>query len=148
MKLSRIFGMQAVSRDGKTRGYVMTVLRRGGAIDGYICSTERETEFFIDGRDATVRGDKLFFNEALKAPKTGKKIRLGYPVYSHLGKFLGHAEDFTVKDGKITYMTVGKRKFDFDALEIGDVVIVGDTRVRTEVIAKDMLIDTVLSMPD
>lgn len=144
MKLSQIFGMQAVSRDGKCGGYVIAALRRGNVIDGYICCNERETEFVADG-EVLIHGDKLYFKEVRKASDAGKKIRLGYPVYSHRGKFLGHAEDFIIKDGKITHMTVGKKKFAFDGLEIGDVIIVSDAKAKTDVIAKDMLIDNILS---
>lgn len=146
MKLSQIFGLQAISKDGKMSGYVVAVVRLGDEVLGFVCSDERETEFFAGGKDATIRGDKLCFKASGKVPKSGKKIRLGYPVYSHRGKFLGHAEDFILNDGKIVYMIIGKKKYAFDGLEIGDAVIVGDARAKTEVVAKDMLIGTVLSM--
>ena len=146
MKLSQIFGIPTASRDGKTSGYVISVIRHNDVIEGYICCNERETEFFADGKDIIIHKDTLYFKETSKVPKDGKKIRLGYPVYSHQGKFLGHVDDFIIKNDRITHMTVGKKKYAFNGLEIGDVVIVSDARAKTDLVAKDMLIDTVLSM--
>ena len=137
--------MQAFSRDGKVSGCVLSAVRCGNALLGFICCDGQEREFFAEGGDLIVHEDKLYFKEAGKTPKNCKNLRLGNPVYSHCGKFLGHAEDFSVKGGKIAYMTVGNKKYSFDSLQIGDAVIVDDGRARTEVKAKDLLIGAMLS---
>lgn len=145
MRLSKILGMQAFSRDGKVSGYVLSAVRCDDTLLGFICCDEREREFFAEGGDLIIHEDKLYFKETGKTPKTGKNVRLGYPVYSHLGKFLGHAEDFIVKGAKIVHMTVGNKKYAFGNLKISDAVIVDDGRTDAELKAKDLLIDAMLS---
>lgn len=145
MKASQLFGIQIKCESGEKEGYIMAISRVEDKIEGYICCNDRETEFFAASAGAKIKNGKMFAVKTGKRDRNSRNLKLGQPVYSEEGKFLGHVDDFTVTSNRLTGAQVGHRKFPFDRLAIGDVVIVRNDRTRTEIAAKDMFIGAITS---
>lgn len=140
MKASQIFCTNISSKDKKKRGYIMSVSCVKDMIEGYICCNEHENEFFAESAGCEFSNGAATFLVTGKENKKGYRLKLGIPLYSDSGKFLGHIDDFTVKNNRLLYAHSGKRKFAFDRLIIGDVAILKNDVAQAEIAAKDMLI--------
>ena len=140
MKASQIFCMQIASEDKKKRGYILAISCVKDMIEGYICCDERETEFFAESAGTKFLNTSATFSVTGKENKKGYRLKLGVPLYSDSGKFLGYIDDFTFKGNRIAFAHTGKRKFAFDRLVLNDVAILKSDDVSTEIAAKDMFI--------
>ncbi|MDE6850840.1 MAG: hypothetical protein K2J54_05900 [Clostridia bacterium] len=140
MKASQIFCTNISSKDKKKRGYIMSVSCVKDMIEGYICCNENENEFFAESAGCEFSGGAATFLVTGKENKKGYRLKLGIPLYSDAGKFLGHIDDFTIKNNRLVFAHSGKRKFAFDRLVIGDVAILGRDGASVEIAAKDMII--------
>ncbi|MCM1545912.1 MAG: hypothetical protein NC033_02640 [Clostridiales bacterium] len=140
MKASQIFCMRIASENKKKRGYILAVSCVKDMIEGYICCDERENEFFAESAGVKFAGGEATFLLTGKENKKGYRLRLGQPLYSSGGKFLGYIDDYTVKGSRIVFAHSGKRKFPFSRLIVGDVVILRDEAAFAEIVAKDMFI--------
>ena len=145
MKASQIFCMQIASEDKKKRGYVLAVSCVKDMIEGYICCDERENEFFAESAGTKFSNGSATFLLTGKENKKGYRLRLGQPLYTDNGRFLGHVDDFTIKGNRITFAHSGKRKFAFDRLVFNDVAILKSDGASAEIAAKDMFIGAILS---
>lgn len=141
MLVSRLYGMKIVQKDQKKRGYILGISCVENEIEGYICCSESESEFFADGNNAVVCKEFMTFEKTAKRTKGGADLRLGRAVYSEKGKFLGNLDDCTVSKNKLNFALVGKKKYPFSRLILGDVIILKDEKLLAEVAAKNMLID-------
>lgn len=145
MKASQIFCTRISSKDKKKRGYIMSVSCVKDMIEGYICCNEQEKEFFAESAGCEFSNGAATFLVTGKENKKGYRLKLGLPLYSETGKFSGHIDDFTIKNNRILFAHVGKRRFAFDRLTIGDVAILKNEELTTEIAAKDMFIGAILS---
>ncbi len=145
MKASEIFCKPVVCEDKKRRGYILGISCVEDLIEGYICCNERENEFFAESFGVKFTDESAVIIKVGKQSKRGVRLKLGYPLYSEAGKFLGHVEDFTVKGNKIVWAHVGKRKYPFTRLTLGDVAVLKSARADAETAAKDMFIDALCS---
>lgn len=143
MKLSQLLGAEVVLKDKKKRGYVLGVTCAENAIDSYICCDECENEFYLDGETAKFADGKLKSVQTVKKRKKLSNIKLGYPLYSENGKFLGYISDFTVKGNQILYAHCGNRKYNFLHITLGDVAILKNQKPLAEIAAKDMFIGAI-----
>lgn len=145
MKASQLFGIPIKCKNAEKEGYIMAISRVGDRIEGYICCDERETEFFAESAGAKIRDGKMYAANTGKRSKESLKLKLGQPVFGEDGKYLGRVDDFTVTANRLTGAQVGRRKYPFARLTIGDAVILKNDRARTEIAAKDMFIDAITS---
>ena len=145
MKASQLFGIQIECKSADTEGYIMAVSRVEDKIEGYICCNERENEFFAASAGAKIKDGKMCAAKIGKRSKDSRNLKLGQPVYSEDGKFLGHVDDFIVNANRLTGAQVGRRKYPFERLAIGDVIILKNDNTRTEIAAKDMFIGAITS---
>lgn len=141
MKASQIFCTNISSKDKKKRGYVMSVSCVKEMVEGYVCCNEQENEFFAESAGCEFSGGAATFLLTGKENKKGYRLKLGIPLYSNEGKFLGLIDDFTIKNNRLVFAHSGKRKFAFDRLIIGDVAILKNDDVTAEIAAKDLFID-------
>ena len=145
MKASQLFGIQIKCKNGENEGYIMAISRVEDKIEGYICCNEQENEFFASSAGAKINGGLLCAVKTGKRSKGSRNLKLGQPVYGEDGKFIGYVDDYNINASRITGAQVGRRKFSFDRLTIGDVVIVKNDKTRTEIAAKDMFIGAITS---
>ncbi|MDE7076764.1 MAG: PRC-barrel domain-containing protein [Clostridia bacterium] len=145
MKASQLFGIQIKCESAQKEGYIMAISRVEDRIEGYICCNQQETEFFAESAGAKIKDGKLCALTTGKRSKASRNLKLGQPVYSEDGKFLGHVDDYEISANRLTGALVGRRKFPFERLTIGDVVIVRNDKTRTEIAAKDMFIGAITS---
>ncbi len=132
MKLSEIYGKEAVSRDGKHRGWVRGVLGNGSTPQFLQCFDGDEKEFDIDIKDVTYVGEKIVFDDRTEIKRGCRNMRLGLPAYDEAGKFLGHLSDLeSGKDGLFYYL-IGKKKYRPEFVAVGDAVIVRAPRTLKE----------------
>jgi len=145
MNLSCLFGKEIISTDEKIKGRVLSVCIKENEIEGYICFDEREREFFAEAKGAKICGEQLLFERAQKVGRGRNKIRLGLPVYSSVGKFLGLLTDVNFCRSRISFIKVGKTKYPCSRVTFGDGVIIKDEYSIAEAKAKDMFIGAVIS---
>lgn len=143
MKASQIFCMPISSEDKKKRGYILAISCVKDTVEGYICCNEHENEFFAESAGAKFLNSSATFLLTGKENKKGYRLRLGQPLYSDGGRFLGHVDDFTLRGNRIVCAHVGKRKFAFDRLAISDVAILKNDEFSVEIAAKDMFIGAI-----
>ena len=143
MKASQIFCMNIASEDKKKRGYILAISCVKDMIEGYICCDERENEFFAESAGTKFSNGAATFLLTGKENKKGYRLKLGVPLYSDCGKFLGHIDDFTFKGNRIAFAHVEKRKFAFDRLVLSDVAILKSDNLSAEIAAKDMFIGAI-----
>ncbi len=127
MKLSEIYGTEAVSRDGKRRGWVRGVLASGGRPQFLQCFDEKEREFDIDILNAEESGGKIVFDDRAAVKSGCISLRLGLPAYDETGKLLGTLCDVISGKGGIFYV-IGRRKYRPENISVGDAVIVRPPR--------------------
>lgn len=143
MKISQLYGKKIEGADKKRCGYILGISCIGDKIEGYICCNERESEFFAAWADVRFAGDGAMVLKTGKENKKASRLRLGQAVYSEEGKFLGHTEDFTAKGERLTCAHVGKKKYAFNRLILGDVIILKSDRAVAEIAAKDLFIGAI-----
>lgn len=143
MKASQIFCTEISSEDKKKRGYILAISCVKDMIEGYICCNEHENEFFAESAGAKFLNGSATFLVTGKENKKGYRLRLGQPLYTDNGKFIGHVDDFTIKGNRITFAHVGNRKFAFDRLVFSDVAILKSDDLSAEIAAKDMFIGAI-----
>lgn len=143
MKASEIFCKKIAGKDKKIRGYILSISCVKDMIEGYICCDERENEFFAESAGTKFSSDKATFLITGKENKKGYRLKLGVPLYSAGGKFLGYVDDYTIKGNRIVFAHMGKRKYSFTRLALGDVAILKSDNVSAEIAAKDMFIGAI-----
>lgn len=143
MKLSQLYGKMITDESGRVRGTILGVCFKDGRIDGVMCCDERENDFFVQGDDATFKGEEITMTRKRKTPKNAEQLRLGRAVYSDDGKFLGYMEDVTLQGKQLKHACVGRKKYDFSRLSLGDVVIVKSEAAKAELAAKNLFISAV-----
>lgn len=141
MLVSQLYGMKIVQKDQKKRGYILGISCAENKIEGYICCSESESEFFADGAKAVLCKEFMTFENTAKRNRKCAELRLGRAVYSDKGKFLGHLTDCTAAGNKLGFALVGKKKYPFSRLILGDVIILKDEKLAASVTAKDMMIE-------
>ena len=143
MKASEIYCMKIASKDKKKRGYILAISCVKDMIEGYICCDEHENEFFAESAGTKFSNGCATFLVTGKENKKGYRLRLGVPLYSEGGKFLGYIDDFTFKGNRIALAHVGKRKYAFDRIALNDVAILKSDSASVEIAAKDMFIGAI-----
>lgn len=153
MKVSQLYGKRIESADKKTHGVILAISCAENAIEGYICFDEQENEFFASASGARNLKDKVTFKKCGRERKNAYRLRLGLPVYSQEGKFLGNLSDCTVKGGKLSAVMCRTKKYPVSRLSISDAVILKappaaktakDTDAADiDVVAKDMFIGAI-----
>ncbi|MDE6690530.1 MAG: hypothetical protein K2K04_01025 [Clostridia bacterium] len=143
MKASEIYCMKIASKDKKKNGYILAICCVKDMIEGYICCDERENEFFAESAGVKFSTDSATFSVTGKENKKGYRLKLGVPLYSDNGKFLGYIDDFTFKGNRIAFAHVEKRKYAFDRLVLSDVAILKSDNLSAEIAAKDMFIGSI-----
>lgn len=126
MKISELYGKQVESEDGKTKGYVLGVSCDGDRIEFLLCSDQNEKEFFIEVGCIKSVGEKIIYEDALSKLKRTRLLRLGKASYNGSGKFMGHFEDCECNDFVLQTAVIGKKKYDFNRLICGDVILIKD----------------------
>lgn len=144
MKISGLYGKRAQSADKKISGTILGISCIGDRIEGYICCDESEREFFALSEGARCGKDVMRFEKTGKESGKGFRLRLGLPVYSCKGKFLGNVEECTATGNKLTLVRCKKTQYPFSKMTFGDVVILkcGDTDCAQDE-AKDMFISAI-----
>lgn len=156
MKVSQLYGKRIESADKKTHGVILAVSCAGNTVEGYICFDEQENEFFASAAGSRNLKDKVTFLHCGAEGKNAYRLRLGLPVYSHGGKFLGNLSDCTVKGGRLFSVTCKAKKYPVSRISISDAVIL-DTETKAlkaapqsvprdgeaELAAKDMFIQAI-----
>ncbi len=142
MKISNLYGKIIESEDKKTHGVIMAISCAKNVIDGYICFDEQEIEFYACAKDARILKDKVTFCQFGKEQKNAYRLRLGLPVYTQEGRFLGSVTDCSVMGGKIAAIFCKNKKYPADRLSISDAVIVKSpaSSADIELAAKNMFI--------
>lgn len=143
MKASEIFCTEIAGKDKKKRGYILAISCVNDMIEGYICCDERENEFFAESAGVRFLSGFATYSVTGKENKKGYRLKLGVPLYSDDGRFLGHIDDFTFKGNRIIFAHVGRRKFAFDKLALSDVAILKSNYPSAEIAAKDMFIGAI-----
>jgi len=123
MKISLLYGKPVKSTAGKM-GYVISVNGNGGKVECLICADENEAEFAVDVKNIISIKDFVLFDDRDSVIRTSVPIRLGKPVYTDEGKFIGHLSDMTVENNVVCAAHVGKKKISADDFVCGDAVIV------------------------
>lgn len=144
MKASNLFGKQIESKDKKIHGYIIAICRADKSIDGYICCDQNEKEFFVLANDVKFLRGKAVFLRTAKKNKNAARLRLGKPLFGAEGKFLGIVDDYTLQGASITFAHAANKKYDYNNLTDGDAVILNDSSARTELFAKDLMIDAMI----
>lgn len=145
MKASEIYCTKIAAKDEKKSGYILAICCVKDMIEGYICCDERENEFFAESAGVKFSGGSATYSVTGKENKKGYRLKLGVPLYSAGGKFLGYIDDFTFRGNRIALAHVGKRKYAFDKLILNDVAILKSDDVSVEIAAKDMFIGAMLN---
>lgn len=143
MKLSQLYGKKITKTDNRKQGVIFAVSCYKKSIEGYICFDENEKEFFADAKNSRISGEIVTFENLGKENKDAFRLRLGLPVYTQSGKFLGNLCDCTVKGGVLTGAICGNKRLPFCDLTFGDAAILKDSRVQSELTAKNMFINAV-----
>lgn len=143
MKLSGLYGKKIADTKDKKRGVILAVSCVKNTIEGYICFDEQEKEFFASAKNSHTFGDLVSFESLGKENENSFRLRLGLPVYTKQGKFLGRLSDCVILGGKLTYALCGSKKIPFENLIIGDAIIVDDGKENSELYAKNMFINAV-----
>lgn len=149
MKASKIYCRQIENADRTVCGYILNILHSGNVIEGYICCNERESEFFASGKSVKFSSENSAYLSAspktAKAKKSAARLKLGCPLYSENGKFLGHIDDYTIVSDRITYAHIKNRKYPFGRIALGDVAILKNEKPLAEIAAKDLFIDAMVN---
>ncbi len=154
MKVSQLYGKRIESADKKTHGVILAISCAENAIEGYICFDEQENEFFASAVGSRNLKDKVTFKNGGKEGKNAYRLRLGLPVFSQDGKFLGNLSDCTVKGGKLSSVCCKAKQYPVSRLSISDAVIIKSApaartaaakaaeadNAKVEIAAKDMFI--------
>ena len=131
MKLSDIYGKEVESKDKKRRGWVRSVLGKGGAPQFLQCFDGEEREFDVDWKDIVHIGDKIIFDDRAAEKKNCSPLRLGLPAYDDTGRFLGNLSDISVGKEGVFYV-IGRKKYRPEYISVGDVLIVHPPRTLKE----------------
>lgn len=131
MKLSDIYGKEVESKDKKRRGWVRSVLGKGGAPQFLLCFDGEECEFDVDWKDIVHIGDKIIFDDRAAEKKNCSPLRLGLPAYDDTGRFLGNLSDISVGKEGVFYV-IGRKKYRPEYISVGDVLIVHPPRTLKE----------------
>lgn len=126
MKISELYGKEVESLDKKKSGYVLGVSCDKDKIEFLLCCDEKEREFFIDVNSIASVGQKIIYEDADARKQRAKLLRLGKAGYSQKGKFMGHLCDCEVSGFMIKSAYIGKKKYSYDRLICGDVIIISE----------------------
>ena len=134
MKISKLYGREVESCDGRRCGWVRAVLGLDGAPQFLQCFDEEEREFDVDIRSVKTFGQKIIFEDRESAKKQCSPIRLGLPAYGADGRFLGHLTDAGFCGGKIKYYIIARKRYLPVEVCAGDALIVsGGRRLKADV---------------
>ncbi len=143
MKISGLYGKRAISSDKKLSGTILGISCIGDKIEGFICCDESEREFFALSEGARCGKDIMRFEKTGKESGKGFRLRLGLPVYTSSGKFLGNLEECTARGNVIIGVRCKKTQYPFGKLAFGDVVILKCEEDCAKDEAKDMFISAI-----
>lgn len=139
MKISRLYGRKIAGGEGRADATVLGVDFDGRKICGILAADDEQREFYI-AADDIVWKRALSYKKATKKPVCFNGLRLGRAAYSEDGIFLGYLEEINAENLAAVSCKIGGRKYAFDCLVLGDVVIVRGKSLA-ETAAKDMFID-------
>ena len=145
MHLSKLYSLPVERVDGRRRGYVLSAICSGGAIAALFCADENEREFYVVPQDIVRASDCILYRAESRQKVRGTALRLNLPAYDCRGRFLGHAEDYTVKKFVLGSCLISGRSYSVRRLSIGDAVIVGcRDGAAVAIAAKDMFLQAVV----
>jgi hypothetical protein len=152
MKISELYGKRVESEDKLTNGFIMGVRHDGGKIRFLHCFDNDDKEFFIDVSDLTQRDGQLIFKKTARVEKSCLSIRLGSPIYSDKGKFLGRLTDAECTNFTIKSAFADNKKYPAKRVIFGDAIIVKSRnsnisrdQSNLSLAAKDMFIANICS---
>ncbi|MGN1061126.1 MAG: hypothetical protein ACI4QN_05275 [Candidatus Coproplasma sp.] len=142
MKISKLYGKRIESEDKKTHGVIMAISCAKNVIEGYICFDEDEKEFFVSAVGTRVLKDKVTFKYLGKEKKTAFRLRLGVPVFTQEGKYLGNVTDSSVMGGRLCAVFIKNKKYSAEEVCVSDAVIIKPpaSKAEIELAAKNMFI--------
>ena len=148
MKLTELYAMPVEKIGVGSRGYVLGAVARDGKLNYLICCNEDENEYIVTTDSIISIEEKIIYaSEDKHKPKT-KPLRLGALCCNERGKFLGRVEDIFIKNYTLKSAQIGGKKYAFERLVFGDMVIVKDKKkpdIPAGFAARDMFIDAVCS---
>ena len=122
MKVSSLYGKKIFCMDGR-KGYVTGVNFKADKITGFTCADLDENEFTVSFESVTGIKDKINCKAADEVI-SGEPLRLGKPVFGCDAKYEGMLTDITAEGGILTVAHIGKRKFPYRDVIMGDAVII------------------------
>lgn len=139
MKLSKLYGTEISSEDKKRRGYILGVSCVGERIDGFFCCDNSDKEFFAKAENFKLKGESVTFVSTGKPAENSHSLKLGRAVFTENGGLVGLLDDCVFEGEIIKTACIGKKKYDFSHLTIGDIIIIKGV----EIAAKDMFINAI-----
>ena len=145
MTVSKLYSLPVERVDGKRRGYVLAVIREGDGIAALACADDKEREFFIEPDKIVRTADAIIYQtEGVKRSKRGA-LRLNMPCYDERGKFLGYAEDFTLKAFALKNCIIDGKAYPCERVCLGDIAVLKDRdNTAAAIAAKDMFLEAVV----
>lgn len=135
MKISKLYGKEIESSDGKRSGWVRAVLGLDGAPQFLQCFDCEEREFDVDIKYVKTFGQKIIFEDRERAKKDCAPVRLGLPAYGTDGSFIGHLTDAEFSGGQLKYYIIGRKRYSPDDVRAGDALIISEgRRLKADVI--------------
>lgn len=139
MKISKLYGRRIEGGEGRADATVLGVDFDGRKICGILAADDEQREFYVAAEDMVWKRT-LSYKKATKKPVSFNGLKLGRAAYSEDGIFLGYLEEITAENLAPESCKIGGRKYAFNCLILGDVVIVRG-KSFAETAAKDMFID-------
>ena len=148
MKLTELYSMPVEKIGVGTRGYVLGAVAGDGKLNYLICCNEDENEYIVTTDSIISLDEKIIYASENKRRPKANVLRLGTLCCDERGKFLGQVEDFFIKNYTLKSVQIGSKKYAFDRLVFGDMVIVRDRKkpdIPAGFAARDMFIGAVCS---
>lgn len=145
MNLSKLYSLPAERMDGKRQGYVIAAIKEGEGIAALLCADSNEREFLIEPGEIVRTGDSIVYRTESKRRIKGTVLRLNMPCYDERGRFLGHIEDYTLRQYTLKSCIVGGKSYPAARLCLGDIALIrGRDGAAAAIAAKDMFLEAVM----
>lgn len=145
MTVSKLYSLPVERVDGKRRGYVLAVIKEGDGVGAIACADENEREFYIEPKGIIRAADRIIYQTECAKRTRKNTIRLNLPAYDGRGKFMGYAEDFTLKDYTFKNCIINGRTYQAERVMLGDIALLCDKNdAPAAIAAKDMFLEAIV----
>lgn len=148
MKLSELYEMPVEKVGIGARGYVLGAIVNGLKLEYIACCDDDENEYYVRIDRIISLNERILYDSEEKRKRKEKPFRLGTLCLDERGRILGRLEDIFIKNYSLKSAQINGRKYAFDRLVRGDVIIVRDKKngdAAASIAARDMFIDAVCS---